>query len=87
MMNWYGNGSGWMSGGGAVLMGLFWIVLIALAVWLVARIIRREKPAELPENPRQMLDRRFAAGEMDATQYAQARRLIDKHVSGSARTD
>jgi putative membrane protein len=87
MMNWYGNGSGWMNGGGALLMGLFWIFLIGLGVWLVLHTTRREKPAELPENPRQILDRRFAAGEMDVTQYAQARRLIDKHVSGSTRTD
>lgn len=85
MMNWYGNGSGWMNGGGAVLIGFFWIALFGLGVWLVSRVTRRETPAELPENPRQILDRRFAAGEMDATQYAQARRLIDKHVSGSAR--
>ena len=81
MMNWYGNGSGWMSGGGAVFMGLFWIFLIGLGVWLIVRATRREKPAQLPENPRQMLDRRFAAGEMDVTEYAQARRLIDNRDS------
>jgi putative membrane protein len=68
-------------------VGLFWILPIGLGVWLVTRIFRREKPFEMLENPRQILDRRFAAGEMDATQYAQARRLIDNHVSGKGRAN
>jgi putative membrane protein len=86
MMNWYGNGSGWMGGGTVVFMGLFWILLIGLGIWLVTWLTRREKPAELPENPRQMLDRRFATGEIDSTQYAQARRLIDNRVSSAGET-
>lgn len=82
MMNWYGNGDGWMSGGGVVFMGLFWIFLIGLGIWLVTWLTRRDKPAEQLENPRHTLDRRLAAGEIDATAYAQARRLMDNRVSG-----
>lgn len=37
MMNGYGNGSGWMNGGGFVFMGLFLLVLGGLVVWLVSR--------------------------------------------------
>ncbi|HEX7405824.1 MAG TPA: hypothetical protein VF307_07870 [Candidatus Nanopelagicaceae bacterium] len=81
MMNWYGDGNGWMSGGGIIFMGLFWILLIGLGIWLVTWLTRREKPVARVEGPRQILDRRFAAGEIDATAYAQARRLIENHVA------
>ena len=42
MMNGYGNGSGWMNGGGFVFMGLFLLVVVGLAVWLVSRNNRRK---------------------------------------------
>ena len=37
MMNGSGNGSGWMNGGGFVVMGLFLLVLVGLVLWLVSR--------------------------------------------------
>jgi putative membrane protein len=79
MMNWYGDGNGWMGGWGMIFMGLFWILLIGLGIWLVTWLTRRDKPFAQSETPRQILDRRFAAGEIDATAYAQARRLIENH--------
>ena len=36
MMGWYGNGigsSGWLG------MGLFWLILLGLIVWLVVRLL------------------------------------------------
>jgi putative membrane protein len=86
MMNWYGNGNGWMGGGGFIFMGLFWIFLIGLGIWLVTWLTRRDHNSVHQENPRQVLDRRFAAGEIDATAYAQARRLVENHSSDYGET-
>ncbi len=76
MMGWYGNG--W-SGGGMIVMGLIWVVLIAGAVWAVLSLSRRSggSASAAPESARQILDRRFASGEMDSAQYADARRALD----------
>lgn len=76
MMDWNGNGGGW--GAGMVFMGVFFVALIALAVWAVMRLNRRsDEPSRSVESPRQMLDRRFASGELDESQYSQARRVLD----------
>lgn len=76
-MNWYGDGNGWMNGGGMIFMGLMWILIIGLGIWLVTWLTRKDKSIERQETPRQILDRRFATGEIDANAYAQARRLIE----------
>jgi putative membrane protein len=76
MMDWNGNSGGW--GAGMVIMVVFFVALIALAVWAVVRLSRRtDEPARSAESPRQILDRRFASGELDESQYAQARRVLD----------
>ena len=75
MMGWYGNG-GW--GVGMAFMGLFWVLVVAAAVWAVARWSRRPEPrGSTPvESPRAILDRRFASGHMDAGQYEEALRVL-----------
>ena len=78
-MNWYRDGYGWTNGGGMILMAVIWILIIGLGIWLVTWLTRREKSTPIQETPRQMLDRRLAAGEIDAAAYAQARRLIEGH--------
>ena len=40
MMNWYGDGSGWMNGGGFVWMIFFSIVVIGLGIWIAVRNTR-----------------------------------------------
>jgi putative membrane protein len=77
MMDWSGN-TGWWSFG-MMFMGLFWIALIAVAVWAVLRLTRGpDGPASSGvESPRQILDRRFAAGEIDAQTYAESRRVLE----------
>jgi len=76
MMDWNGNSGGW--GAGMVIMVVFFVALIALAVWAIVRLSRRTgEPARSVESPRQILDRRFASGELDEAQYAQARRVLD----------
>jgi putative membrane protein len=76
MMNWNDN-SGWMNGNGMWMMLLFWGVLVALAVWAVVRMTRHSSSATTAEGPRQILDRRFASGELDAEHYAEARRVLE----------
>lgn len=84
MMGWYGNG-GW--GYGMFFMGLFWVALIALAVWAVARSTRRsgEPMVGQVESARQILDRRFASGQIDTEQYADARRVLEGRSVDDAR--
>jgi putative membrane protein len=69
----YGNGFGW---GWMMLMPLLWIVLIGVIVWAAVMVARRpaDRPAEQPR--REILDRRFASGEIDADAYTQARACL-----------
>jgi len=76
MMGWYGGG---MGGGAWILIGLFWIALIALIIWLVVRLLpssgqgRAQTPTAFgpstSESPLEILDRRFAQGEIDPETY------------------
>ncbi len=76
MMHWNDNGGGW--GAGMVVMVVFFVALLALAVWAIARLSRRtDQPSLDVESPRQILDRRFASGELDEAQYGQARRVLE----------
>src|SRR5262245_9083981 len=68
---------GWYGWTWMLLMPLFWIVLLGVIVWAVVRIVQRPTdrwPAEQRrETPQEILDRRFASGEIDAETYTQAR--------------
>ena len=68
----YGNGGWWM-----LSMGAFWVVLVAVVIWAGMRLSRHtDAPTGAKvESPRHILDRRFASGEIDEAQYAQARRV------------
>jgi len=67
-----------MGAGGWIAMTVFWVALITLVVWLVARALpgggdngrsaRREGFAGT-ETSEQILDRRYAAGELDLETY------------------
>jgi uncharacterized membrane protein len=79
MWGWHDGGTpyGWM-----IAMMLGWAVLIAVAVWAVVALTRRtdrtDGPAAAPPQPaRQVLDGRFAAGEISQQEYLAARRLLD----------
>ena len=81
----YGFG---MGAGGWIAMALFWIGVIILVVWLVVRAFpgsRRDdgvgsgQPGETPE---QVLDRRFAAGEVDVATYESMRATLRANRSG-----
>jgi putative membrane protein len=67
-----------MGAGGLLLMGLFWVALLAVVVWVVARVVpsRRggdREPGVSAEDPLEILDRRVANGEIDVATYDQLR--------------
>lgn len=79
-------GYGWgMGGGGWIAMTVFWVAVIALIIWLVTRAFagrddrndggRRGFPPT--ESPEQVLDRRYAAGELDLETYQRMRANLD----------
>ena len=76
MMGWYGGGMGWA---GWLGMGLFWLVLIAAIVLLVVRLLPGSSGqgggARL-ETPEEILDRRFAQGEIDLETYQKQRAAL-----------
>jgi len=71
MFNGYGMGTaGWL------LMALFWIVLVALVVFAVLRLFpgrgeTANEPRERAQEPREILKRRLASGEIDVDTYEQ----------------
>ena len=72
MMMWGWEG---MAGGGWIFMTLFWIALIVLIVWAVAALFPRgrERDGGPAETPQEILDRRYARGEIDAETYRSMR--------------
>ena len=68
---------GWGGWGWMALMPLLWIVLIGAIVWAVVALTQRPSDRTMPEQrretPQEILDRRFASGEIDADAYTQAR--------------
>ncbi|MFJ7904708.1 SHOCT domain-containing protein [Streptomyces sp. NPDC096198] len=83
-MYWYG-GWAWM-----VFMPLLWIALIVLAVWAVIRLThattsgastrgRGWADGEPRETPEEILDRRYASGEIDTDSYTEARERLAAH--------
>lgn len=66
-------GWGWgMGAGGWIAMAVFWVALIALIVWAVVRVFPsadRNDAGPRAETPQEILDRRFAGGELDVETY------------------
>lgn len=74
MMGYGGMGWGGMGVGGMIGMVVFWLVLIALIVWAISRLLpgrqmRQSQPQPGQETPEEILDRRFARGEVDLETY------------------
>jgi putative membrane protein len=82
MMYWDGGGWAWMA-----FMPLLWIVLIGLVVWAVVRLTHQsaghgngpDHRWPQRESPEEILDRRFASGEIDADAYTEARQRLAAH--------
>lgn len=81
MMYGYGPGWAWM-----ILMSVLWIGLIAVVVWAVVRLLRGtgdvDRGVQRRETPEEILDRRFALGEIDADTYTQARARLSGREAG-----
>jgi putative membrane protein len=75
MMGWYGPGMGL---GAWLFMGLFWVALVALIVWVVTLLLpSRNRPASGGvDTPEEILDRRFARGEIDEETYRAQRAAL-----------
>lgn len=65
---------GQMGVGGWVGTGAFWLVMLALAVWAIARLF----PVQAGSSARATLDARLARGEIDPETY----RLIRDELDG-----
>jgi putative membrane protein len=83
MMGWYGGGMGpfgWLA------MGVFWLILIGLIVWLVIRLLPGSTSGttrDTGESPLSILDRRLASGEIDLdTWQAQRAALLSVRDEG-----
>jgi len=84
-MGWYGNGMGF---GAWMFMGAFWVVLLGLLVLLVVWLLPTARrpgagtgggaPAG-GEAPEEILDRRFARGEIDEPAYTAQRAALTAH--------
>jgi len=78
MMGFGFGGMGWLS------MLVFWVVIIALAVWVLGKLFPRvadTPPAQptsrrnaAPESPLEILDQRYARGEISRRDYEAMRR-------------
>jgi putative membrane protein len=62
-----------MMGFGGLGMILFWVVVIAGIVWLVMAMggsnLQLPKPSENGQSAREVLDQRYARGEIDREEY------------------
>ncbi len=82
MMGWYGMGVGW---GNWLGMGLFWIVLLGVILYTVVRLLpaRRSGPRDHgSDSPEEILNQRFARGEIDIETYRSQRAAL---IDGGAR--
>ena len=64
---------GFGMGFGMLFMGLFWVVLIVGAVWLVSALFQTGRSQNMggghSQTPREILDQRYARGEITREQY------------------
>lgn len=70
---------GWASW---LLMGTFWVLLLGLIVWLVVRLLPsadRRGAEPRTDSPEDILDRRFALGEIDEQTYNTQRAALATH--------
>lgn len=84
MMGWYGGG---MSSGTWLGMGVFWLALIGLIVWLVVRLLpgnAGDTTSTTSGSALEILDQRLAGGEIDLeTWQAQRGALLASHSDRS----
>jgi putative membrane protein len=79
-------GYGWGMGvGGWIAMTVFWLALIVLVVWGITRLLpgqRQDSATPRAETPEEVLDRRFALGELDEDTYHRMRTQLTSARTG-----
>jgi putative membrane protein len=79
MMWWYGPGmNAWGYGLMTVSMVLFWALVIFGIVALIRYIGRSSQPTTAGPTPSQLLDERFARGEIDEEEYRRRLELMSR---------
>jgi putative membrane protein len=77
MMGWYGGGMGFA---GWFFMGFFWLVLLGVIIWAIVRLLPAARSgsggSRASETPEEILDRRFARGEIDHEAYQSQREAL-----------
>ena len=72
-----GMGGGWGMGFGGPLMILFWIAVIAGVVVLVKLVLDQSSRSARDKSPLQILQERYARGEINREEYEQKRRELE----------
>ena len=71
----YGMGIWWLMGMG--MMVLFWVTIILLVIWGVRSLFPRQVPSGR-DQALETLRQRYAAGEINAAEYEQARARLEQ---------
>ena len=69
-------GWGHNMGFGGGFMWIIWILLIVAIVWLVIVVAKQDRSSREP-SPREILDRRYAQGEIDDETYERIKKELD----------
>lgn len=72
----WGGGGMWF---GPLIMIIGVVLFVLLIVWLVRAMTSRESPTSVDRvgRPRQILDERYAKGEIDDAEYARRRSILE----------
>jgi putative membrane protein len=77
-----GHGYGMMGGFwpfGMLFTGIFWIAVIALAVWAIRRLTAGRRAVHAPTEPHSdILKRRLAAGEITTDEFTKIKKTLDE---------
>lgn len=71
-----GTGYGGMMGFGGIFALLFWVLLIVAVVAAARWLFSLSGDKALPESPLEILNRRYAAGEIDDEEYQKRKKAI-----------
>ena len=81
MMSWYHDGTGW---GGWILMALamvaFWLLVVVAVIAIFRGTQSSGGSSADPRTPMQLLDERFARGEIDEEEYHARSRVLRASV-------
>jgi putative membrane protein len=65
-----------MSFFGWTMMILFWTAVLVVIIWAIRSL--GTKPAPAPPTPLELLERRFATGEIDREDFEERKRLLSR---------